>query len=99
MQFGLKKNHSINHCSFVIKEVVSYYLHNKSGVFACALGMQKAFYRVDLLNLSIAYKIMERIIANYLLSYLKFNNVISLEQHGFLECHSTETQLLEALDE
>ena len=47
----------------------------------------------------IACKIMERIIANNLLSYLKFNNLISLEQHGFLECHSTETQLLETLNE
>ena len=43
----------------------------------------------------IACKIMERIIANNLLSYL---NIISLEQHGFLECHSTETQLLETLN-
>ena len=41
----------------------------------------------------IACKIMECIIANNLLSYLKFNNLISLEQHGFFECHSTETQL------
>ena len=47
----------------------------------------------------IACKIMERIIANNLLSYLKFNNLISLEQHGFLECHSTETQLIETLNE
>ena len=42
---------------------------------------------------------MKRIIANNLLSYLKFNNLISLEQHGFLEFHSTETQLLETLNE
>ena len=47
----------------------------------------------------ISCKIMERIIANNLLSYLKFNNLISLEQHGLLECHSTETQLLETLNE
>ena len=32
MQFGFKKNHFTNHCSLVIKEVVSYYLHNNSGV-------------------------------------------------------------------
>ena len=38
---------------------------------------------------------------NNLLSYLKFNNLIFLEQHGFLEYHSTETQLglLEILNE
>ena len=47
----------------------------------------------------IACKIMERVIANNLLSYLKFNSLIPLEQHGFLECHSTETQLLETINE
>ena len=47
----------------------------------------------------IACKIMERIIANDLLSHLKFINLISLEQHDFLECHSTKTQLLETLNE
>ena len=45
------KNHSTNQCSFVIKEIVLYYLHNNFGVFACALDMQKAFDRIDLLKL------------------------------------------------
>ena len=47
----------------------------------------------------IVCKIIERIIAYNLLSYLKFNNLISVEQNGFLECHPTETQLLETLNE
>ena len=51
MQFAFKKNHSTNHCSFVIKKVVSHYLHNNSGVFACALDMQNALDRVYLLKL------------------------------------------------
>ena len=51
MQFVFKKNHSTNHCSFVIKEVVSYYLHNNFDVFACDIDMQKAFDRVALLKL------------------------------------------------
>ncbi len=50
-QFGFKKGCSTNHCTFVIKEVVSYYLNNNSDVFACALDMQKAFDRVDLMVL------------------------------------------------
>ena len=50
MQFGLQKNYTTNHCSFVIQEVVSYYLYNNSGAFASALDMQKAFDRVDLLK-------------------------------------------------
>ena len=44
-------------------------------------------------------QIREHIIADNLLSYLKFNNLISLEQYRFLECHFTETQLLETLNE
>jgi len=50
-QFGFRKNHSTNHCTFVVKEVVSYYLNNNSDVYACALDMQKAFDRVDLIKL------------------------------------------------
>ena len=51
MQFGFKKNYSTDDCSFVIKEVMPYYLHNNSSVFACALDMQKTFNKVDLLKL------------------------------------------------
>jgi hypothetical protein len=51
MQFGLKKSHSTAHCSHVVKEVISYYIDNSSEVFACAIDMQKAFDRVDLVKL------------------------------------------------
>jgi Reverse transcriptase (RNA-dependent DNA polymerase)/Endonuclease-reverse transcriptase len=47
----------------------------------------------------IACKIMERLIAINLLSYLNTYNLISAEQHGFLARHSTETQLLETFNE
>ena len=50
-QFGFKKDSSTNHCSFVLKEVISYHLRRNTDVFACALDIQKAFDRVDLIAL------------------------------------------------
>ena len=38
-QFGFKKDSSTNHCSFVLKEVISYYLRSNTDVFACALDI------------------------------------------------------------
>ena len=51
LQFGFKKAHSTNHCTFVVKEVIDYYLHNDSDVYACTLDMQKAFDRVNIIKL------------------------------------------------
>ena len=47
----------INHCTFVAKEVIglSYYINSGSDVYACALDMQKAFDRVDLVKLFVNY--------------------------------------------
>ena len=50
-QFGFKKDSSTNHYSFVLKEVISYYLRSNTDVFACALDIKKAFDRVDLIAL------------------------------------------------
>jgi hypothetical protein len=47
----------------------------------------------------IACRVMERIIANNLLNYLCTHKLISKEQHGFLARHSTESQLLETLND
>ena len=51
LQFGFKRLHSTNHCTFVAKEVISYYINSCSDVYACALDMQKAFDRVDIIKL------------------------------------------------
>ena len=50
-QYGFKKRHSTNHCTFAVKEVISYYCNNRSNVFSCALDMQKAFDKVNLVVL------------------------------------------------
>ena len=42
---------------------------------------------------------MESIINDQLLDYLKLNNLISRQQHGFLSRHSTCAQLLECLND
>ena len=38
-------------CTFVVKEVVSYYINNDSAAYSCAIDMSKAFDRVDLVKL------------------------------------------------
>ena len=38
-------------CTFVVKEVVSYYINNDSAVYSCAIDISKAFDRVDLVKL------------------------------------------------
>jgi len=44
-------------------------------------------------------KIMERIIVDETLTYLCKHNVIIKEQHGFLQCRSTVTNLLETTND
>jgi Reverse transcriptase (RNA-dependent DNA polymerase) len=51
MQFGFKQKHSTNHCTHVAKEVIAYYVNNGSDVFSCALDLQKAFDKVNLIKL------------------------------------------------
>ena len=38
-------------CTFVVKEVVSYYINNDSVVYSCAIDMSKAFDKVGLVKL------------------------------------------------
>jgi hypothetical protein len=42
---------------------------------------------------------MERIVASEMLRYLRVNNKITKEQHGFLARRSTSTNLLETLND
>ena len=55
-------------------------------------------YRPVLLT-CVACKIMERIIASEMLSYLHAHDVISKQQHGFLARRCTESNLLECLND
>ena len=46
-QFGFKKCHSTNMCSFVVNEVIDFFHSRGSPVFACLLDCSKAFDRID----------------------------------------------------
>jgi hypothetical protein len=46
LQFGFKQEHSTHMCTMVLKETISYYMHNSSSVFCTFLDATKAFDRV-----------------------------------------------------
>lgn len=46
LQFGFKHKHSTQMCTMVLKETISYYVHNNSTVFCTFLDATKAFDRV-----------------------------------------------------
>ena len=50
-QFGFKKDHSTSLCTFVVNEVIQYYLNNSSDVFVMFLDASKAFDRVQYVKL------------------------------------------------
>ena len=51
LQFGFNYGHLTNQCIYVAMEIIDYYCNNGFDVFACALDMQKAFDRVNLIKL------------------------------------------------
>jgi len=51
LQFGFKANCSTNMCTMILKETISYYVHNKSPVFCTFLDATKAFDRVNFCKL------------------------------------------------
>ncbi len=46
MQYAFKKDHSTVMCTLVLKEVINYYLNNKSDLYTCFLDATKAFDRI-----------------------------------------------------
>ena len=51
MQFGFKKGHSTNHCTFVVNEVLQYYANNNSNTLVTLIDASKAFDRVNYVKL------------------------------------------------
>ena len=51
LQFGFISHHSINHCTFLAIKVITYYINNGFDVCSCAIDMQKAIERVNLLKI------------------------------------------------
>jgi hypothetical protein len=51
LQFGFKKKSSTGMCTFVLEEIVNYYVKNKSTVYSVFLDASKAFDRVHYVKL------------------------------------------------
>ena len=51
LQYGFKAGHSTTQCSFVLEEVVDYYVRNKSPVFVVLLDASRAFDRIQYVKL------------------------------------------------
>ena len=47
MQFGFLENNSTSMCTWIVTEVISYYVRNQSSVFCCLLDLKKAFDKVE----------------------------------------------------
>ena len=51
MQYGFKKRHGTTQCTFVVNEVVQYYINNNSDVHVTLLDASEAFDRVNYVKL------------------------------------------------
>ena len=47
---------------------------------------------------SVVCKVMEKLIRNHIMSYMKMNNFFTNKQYGFISGRSTTLQLLEVMD-
>ena len=50
-QYGFKKQHSTVNCTFVVNEVIQYYLNNSTNVYTILLDASRAFDRVNYIKL------------------------------------------------
>ncbi len=51
LQYGFKQKHSTNQCTFVVNEVIQYYMNNNTNVLVTLLDASKAFDRVEYIKL------------------------------------------------
>ncbi len=51
MQYGFKKQHGTTQCTFVVNEIIQYYLNNDSNVYVTLLDASRAFDRVNYVKL------------------------------------------------
>ena len=51
LQFGFKPNHSTTQCTFVLKEVVQYYMNQDGNVYCLLLDTSKVFVNVHYVKL------------------------------------------------
>lgn len=51
LQYGFKAKHSTTHCTFVLQEILDYYISNNSSMFLVLLDASRAFDRVQYVKL------------------------------------------------
>ncbi len=51
LQYGFKKKHSTTQCTFVVNEVIQYYLNNNSNIYVTLLDASRAFDRFNYVKL------------------------------------------------
>ncbi len=56
LQYGFKKKHSTTQCTFVVNEIIQYYMNNGSNVNAILLDASRAFDRVNYVKLFVLLK-------------------------------------------
>ena len=88
LQFGFKRNHSANQCTFAVKEVIQYYNSKKSSVHVMLLDASQAFDRVSYAVLfrkllyrglcAVVYRILLHLYT-YQIMYIKWSG--SLSEH------------------
>ncbi len=86
LQYGFKAKHSTTQCTFVLEEVIDYYVRNGSSVFMVLLDASKAFDRVQYVKL---FKLLIKrglcsLTARFL-AYLYTNQSLRVNWNG---CHS-----------
>jgi len=69
-----------------------------SPIYKSGIVCDVSYYRPISLT-CIDCKVMERIIVQRMLIHLKANNIITRQQHGFLACRSTTSNLLDSLND
>ena len=68
LQFGFKSQSSCNHAIFTLRTVIDHYKRNGSTVTVCALGISKAFDRVD--HFALLHLLMKRQLPRNFISVL-----------------------------
>jgi len=51
LQYGFKKKHGTTHCTFIVNEIIKYYVNSDSDVYVTLLDASRAFDRVNYVKL------------------------------------------------
>ena len=69
-QFAFKKNHSTNHATFILKEIIHKYRNNNSHVYVCYLDASKAFDNVN--HIKLFNKLLKRGFDPFVVKLLRY---------------------------